>query len=64
AGYRLTATMRHLEDPENKVYFLSMEGPLFEADVHTLKVKQLFDLAGELDLPEGSQPHFKGGYTG
>jgi len=28
---RLTATMVRLEDPENKVYFLTMEGILFEA---------------------------------
>ncbi|HRU32991.1 MAG TPA: hypothetical protein P5310_06225, partial [bacterium] len=25
-GHRLTATMEHLEDPEHKVYFLTMEG--------------------------------------
>jgi hypothetical protein len=62
AGHRLTATMDHLTDPENKVYFLTMEGLFFEADVHTLRVKQLYDLVKELELPEGAQPHFKGGY--
>jgi hypothetical protein len=63
-GYRLTATMEHLADPENKVYFLSMEGPFFEVDVHTLESKQLFDLVEELELPNGAKAHFKGGFTG
>ena len=62
--HRLTATMTHLHDPKNKVYFLTMEGMLFEADVHTLQVSQLFDLKKELKLPDGAYPHFKGGYTG
>lgn len=59
--HRLTATMTHLEDPENKLYFLTMEGPLFEVDVHTLRAKELFDLAREFKIK--GQPHFKGGYT-
>jgi hypothetical protein len=62
--HRLTATMTHLHDPKNKVYFLTMEGLLFEADVHTLRVNQLFDLKKELKLPDGAYPHFKGGFTG
>ncbi|MGQ9574471.1 MAG: hypothetical protein ACUVUC_04070 [Thermoguttaceae bacterium] len=62
-GSRLTATMTHLTDPQNKVYFLGMEGEFWEADVHTLRVRPLFDLAKELDLPKGSRPHFKGGFT-
>jgi len=53
---RLTAIMRHLEDPANMVYYFDMEGALYEADVHTLAVKKLF-----------SKPipgwHGKGGYT-
>lgn len=61
--HRLTATMEHLEDPENKVYFLTMEGLLFEADVHTLEVTQLFDLVQELEIPADVHPHFKGGHT-
>jgi len=32
---RLTATSRHLEDPENKVYFYTMEEGLYEVDVNT-----------------------------
>ncbi|MBN1480531.1 hypothetical protein JXA70_09695 [candidate division KSB1 bacterium] len=63
AKYRLAATMRHLFDPENKVYFLTMEGFLWEVDVNSLESKQLFDLNIELDFPEGRPPHFKGGFT-
>ena len=54
---RLTATARHLTDPQNKVYFYTMEEGLYEVDVHTLEVKELFkdgnnrhplDIAGTL----------------
>lgn len=62
--HRLTATMEHIEDPEKKVYFLTMEGLLFEGDVYTLETRQLFDLVAELKIPRGAQPHFKGGHTG
>jgi len=61
-NHRLTATLEHLDDPKNKVYFLTMEGLLFEADVNTLQIKQLFDLVKELALPKGAAPHFKGGH--
>lgn len=61
---RLTATMRHLQDPANKVYFLGMEGEFFEVDVHTLQATELADLREELRLPAGMWPHFKGGHTG
>ena len=60
---RLTATMDHLTDPQNKVYFLTMEGLLFEANVNTLEAVQLFDLVRELDIPKTAQVHFKGGYA-
>ncbi len=61
--HRLAATMIHLTDPENKLYYLAMEGEFFEVDVHTLEVNQLFQLMDELNVPEGSKPHFKSGYT-
>ncbi len=61
--HRLAATMRHLDDPANKVYFLTMEGFLWETDLRTLESKQLFDLNKELEFPEGQAPHFKGGHT-
>jgi hypothetical protein len=61
--HRLTATMKHLEDPANKVYFLTMEALFFEVDLRTLEVRQLYDLIQELGL-QGIEPHFKDAYTG
>jgi hypothetical protein len=61
--HRLAATMEHLTDPLHKVYFLTMEGHLFEVDVHSLETTLLFDLNRELGLPHGCQPHFKGGHA-
>lgn len=63
AGHRLTATIAHLTDPKNKVYFVGMEGPFWEMDVHSLEATQLFDLREALELPEGAVAHFKGAYT-
>ena len=40
---RMTATARHLTDPENMVYFYDMEGKVYEVNVHTLAVKKLFE---------------------
>ena len=62
--HRLAATMVHLTDPENKVYFLTMEGLFFECDVHTLEAKQLFNLYNELEIPKTGYVHFKDGHTG
>jgi hypothetical protein len=62
--HRLAATMVHLTDSENKVYFLTMEGLFFECNVHTLEVTLLFDLVKELNIPETGYIHFKDGYTG
>jgi len=53
---RMTAVMRHLEDPANKVYFFDMEGAIYEVDVHTLDVNKLFNKP----VPGW---HGKGGYT-
>ena len=61
--HRLTVTMRHLTEPERKVYFLAMEGELFEVDVHTMETKFLFNLLDELNVPKEAKPHFKGGFT-
>ena len=38
---RLTGNARHLSDPENKVYYATMEEGLYEVDVNTLKAKCL-----------------------
>jgi len=62
-GYRLTATIDHLSDPQNKVYFLGMEGHFWEVDVHNLETKQLFNLAKELEIKDAKE-HFKSAYTG
>ncbi len=61
--HRLAATMTHLTDPANKVYFLAMEGEFFEADVHTLESRLLCNLYNELKEPANSKPHFKSGFT-
>lgn len=61
--HRLAATMRHLDDPANKVYFLTMEGYFWETDLATLESKQLYNLNVELQFPPGKPPHFKGGHT-
>ena len=53
---RLTGIARHLTDPANMVYYYDMEGMLYEANVHTLEVKKLF----EKPVPGW---HGKGAYT-
>jgi hypothetical protein len=60
-NHRLTSTMRHLTDPANRVYFLTMEGLFFEMDIATLTPRLLFDLVKEMKISQ--TPHFKGGYT-
>ena len=61
--YRLGGCMEHLHDPDNKCYVLGMEGHFLELDVHTLEVRQLFDLDQELAIPADAQTHFKAGFT-
>lgn len=38
---RLTGNARHLTDPENKVYYATMEEGLYEVDVRSLEVRNL-----------------------
>lgn len=65
---RLTATTRHLFDPARKVYMATMEEGIYEVDVNTLAVTEIFHdgnlqkggLAGSL-LPGY---HGKGTYVG
>jgi len=54
---RYTATARHLADPAGKVYFVDMEGPVWEVDVKTLESTRLF----VKPLPGW---HAKGAYSG
>lgn len=53
---RVTAIARHLKDPANMVYYIDMEGSIWEANVNTLAVKRLF----KKPVPGW---HGKGGYT-
>ena len=53
---RVTAITRHLTDPANMVYYIDMEGAIWEANVHTLAVKRLF----KKPVPGW---HSKGGYV-
>ena len=71
---RLTGTARHLQDPAEKVYFGTMEEGIYEVDVRSLRVKELFaDNQGEVrgrkvsqDAPLANLPgyHGKGLYSG
>lgn len=61
-GHRLAATANHLTDAD-KVYFLTMEGLLFETDVHSLESELLFDLVQELDWDDGAYLHFKSAHS-
>ncbi len=69
---RLTATARHLTDPANKVYMLTMEEGVYEVDVHTLAVKEVFRDSNLQEKINGAFNagfllpgyHGKGGYTG
>ncbi len=53
---RLTAIARHLQDPENMIYYYDMEGMLYEVNVHSLEPKLLY----KDPLPGW---HGKGAYT-
>lgn len=61
-GHRLTATLTHLDQPAEKVYFLTMEGLLLEVDVRSLEARQVADVKKELGIK--GPAHFKGGFTG
>lgn len=60
--HRITATLRHLTDPANRVYQMTMEGLLLETDVSSLKSTLVADLIQTMELTK--RPHFKGGFTG
>lgn len=64
---RPTGTARHFSDPANKVYYASMKEGLYEVDVHTLAVTELFrDEAVPGDFRRAALPayHGKGLYSG
>lgn len=62
---RIGGMAEHLQFPDTMVYMLSMDGPLYEVDLVSLKVTQLFDLVQALNIPanQGEQPHFKAAHT-
>ena len=63
---RETAVARHLFDPKNKVYFLTMEEGLYEVDVNTLDVREIYKDGNKQRAPEEDVLpgyHGKGGYT-
>ncbi len=69
--HRLTVTMNHLTNPDSMVYFLTMEGHLFETNIYTLETQHLYNLVTEFYgksytklRDEGIYIHFKGGFTG
>ncbi len=63
---RHTGNARHLTDPENKIYYATMEEGFYEVDVHSLAVKELWadeqrKTGTHADLPGY---HGKGFYSG
>ena len=52
---RLTGIARHLTDPNNKVYYATMEEGLYEVDVRSLEVKCLIREGGFFKIPEGAK---------
>ena len=62
---RETAVARCLTDPENKVYFLTMEEGLYEVDVHSLQAREIYTDGNRPRKPEDDVLpgyHGKGGY--
>lgn len=65
---RHTGNARHLTDPENKIYYATMEEGLYEVDVETLAVKMLYadEQLKDAKEPKADLPgyHGKGLYSG
>lgn len=66
---RITATTKHLFDPDNMVYMLGMEGELYELNVNTLETTFITDVTKELNMVQHgemhyAQPHFKAAFCG
>lgn len=57
---RIGAVAEHILEPETKIYIVSMEGVLYEADVKSLQVTQLVDLVNVLKIPVSPDPHTTG----
>ncbi len=63
---RLTGNARHLNDPAGKIYYATMEEGLYEVDVDTLAVKELYADSHAAEGPRADLPgyHGKGLYSG
>ncbi len=63
---RLTGNARHLTDPAKKIYYATMEEGLYEVDVETLEVKELYADNQTGREPQSGLPgyHGKGLYSG
>ena len=64
---RPTGNARHLFDPAGKIYYATMEEGIYEVDVKTLNVTELFrdeDLPGEAPRMKMEGYHGKGLYSG
>merc|ERR1712048_782228 len=57
---RIGGTAEHLFKPESMIYVVSMDGPLYEADVNTLEVRKIIDLVDALAIPVSPDPHTTG----
>ncbi len=56
---RVCGTTKHLANPKELVYVLTMEGELFELNMKSYECKQVFDLQKEMDTLGEFQVHFK-----
>lgn len=70
---RHTGNARHLTDPANKLYYATMEEGIYEVDVHSLAVKELYQDGNSQNKSSGSYAptgsmlpgvHGKGTYSG
>ncbi|BCU79263.1 hypothetical protein llg_39780 [Luteolibacter sp. LG18] len=63
---RMTGNARHLTDPANKIYYATMEEGIYEVDVHSLAVTELWRDEQKKDGRHSDLPgyHGKGLYSG
>ncbi|MBL7967305.1 MAG: hypothetical protein JNK09_09900 [Prolixibacteraceae bacterium] len=62
---RMTANARHLTDPANRIYFITMEEGIYDVNVNTLEFKTIHadtNTPGVSSLVPGQ--HMKGAYSG
>ena len=57
---RIGAMAEHLLHPETMVYMISMDGPMYEVNLTTLKATLLFNLVDVLAIPVSPNPHTTG----